>query len=87
MSINQSNLKSFPYKRRLKILESVAEHTKAEPLPGVSYRPVNLRPCLMLCGKWFEDAGFAIGGQVSIKVRKNKLVIKPIQDANPGGAA
>lgn len=39
----------------------------------------NCIPLITLCGKWLENAGFIIGGEVSVEVtRKGEIVIRTV---------
>ena len=69
----------YPLTRKLTILETVCAPTGKHRGPGFNYTPVNLQPCIFLQGKWLRQAGFPIGGKVTITVNRGQLVITPIQ--------
>lgn len=63
--------------RRLKVSSlSVEKERLSFPIIGKRKRV----PFLKLSGKWLEDAGFSISSNVSIIVKDNLLIIKPIDE-------
>lgn len=45
--------------------------TKSKATKKISYKPK-----IMITGEWLKNAGFEIGQNVEIKIKKNQLTIK-----------
>jgi toxic protein SymE len=58
-------------KRKIKL------QPKTRTLTGYSAKITQV-PWLNLSGRWLEQAGFNIGSNVEITVRRNKLIIKAL---------
>ncbi len=43
------------------------------------FRPLPAKPFLRLQGRWLDEAGFAIGAQVSVQVMPGRLVLEVIE--------
>ena len=43
------------------------------------FRPLPAKPFLRLHGRWLDEAGFAIGAQVSVQVMPGRLVLEVIE--------
>jgi len=51
------------------------KYFQARKLKVVRVFDTNIRPCLPLKGLWLEQAGFAIGARVCVKVEWRRLTI------------
>ena len=58
--------------RQLKINREVRETGRTY------YKKTKLIPSLKLSGNWFQEAGFDIGQNVEIEVKKGKLILKAL---------
>ena len=68
----------YPLYRQLTILETICENAVKIRGVGINHVPVNLEPCILLRGKWLKQAGFNIGGKVTITANtRGELVITP----------
>jgi hypothetical protein len=48
------------------------------------HRPLPSKPFLRLHGRWLDEAGFAIGAQVSVQVMPGRLVLEVIEPERTG---
>ncbi|WDD97166.1 SymE family type I addiction module toxin [Thalassomonas actiniarum] len=68
-----------PATRQLKVLETIRNPGVRTRSVGINYVPVKLEPCIVLQGKWLEQAGFSIGEKVTVTVNKGELAITASQ--------
>ena len=67
----------YPTYRQLTVLETTRESTVKSRGIGINYVPVSLEPCVLLRGKWLEQAGFAIGQKIGVVINQDEIVLTP----------
>ncbi|WDE07059.1 type I toxin-antitoxin system SymE family toxin [Thalassomonas viridans] len=67
----------YPTFRQLTVLETTRDRAVKTRSIGVNYVPVVLEPCVVLRGKWLQQAGFSTGKKVTVTVEKDRLVLTP----------
>ena len=65
----------YPTYRQLTVLETPRESTVKSRGIGINYVPVHLEPCVVLRGKWLEQAGFAIGQKIAVVTNQGEIVL------------
>ena len=71
-------MESPPMKpRRLKVSYMKSESRSTEPYPP----RLADRPYVRLCGRWLDEAGFAIGRDIRVEVSAGRLVLEVVDPA------
>ena len=67
----------YPATRQLTVLETICENAAKTRGGGLNYVPVTLEPYIVLRGKWLAQAGFTVGGKVTVTLNPDELLITP----------
>ncbi|WDE05168.1 type I addiction module toxin, SymE family [Thalassomonas viridans] len=67
----------YPAPRQLTVLETIRGTAKRTREVGLHYVPVVLEPCVVLRGKWLNQAGFTAGQKVTVTAGQEGLMITP----------